>query len=227
MGNRASIQLLRDSFSTNNKATIICPPFPYLAELKEPLEKLGIRLGAQNLNEHDKGAFTGEVSAQMLKDIGCEFVLIGHSERRTLFKETDAIIALKFHSAINAGLTPILCVVETAQERAADHTTAVITKQLDAVFSEGFPSVDFIIAYDPVWAIGTGNSASPEQADEVHQLIRAYLGSQNATVKIVYGGSVNAKNAAHFLEKKSIDGALIGSASLDPAQFSVILDAAK
>jgi triosephosphate isomerase len=189
-------------------------------------------LGAQNVSEHASGAFTGETAGSMLRDTGCEFVIVGHSERRALMGETSSIVAAKFKAALATGLKPILCVGETLEQRESGQTKAVIDEQLNAVLDEvgidGFG--DAVVAYEPVWAIGTGVTASPEQAQEVHRHIRALLESRDAGVaekiKILYGGSVKGDNAAGLFSNPDIDGGLIGGASLKSDDFLAIAEAA-
>lgn len=211
---------------------LICPPFPYLPGLAEKVAGTGLAIGAQNVSQHPSGAFTGEVSASMLTDVGCRFVIVGHSERRALMGETSEVVAEKFRAALAAGLTPILCVGETLDEREADRTEAVIAEQLSAVLElcgvESFGQA--VIAYEPVWAIGTGRTATPEQAQAVHEHIRGLLAAENGeiagAVQILYGGSVKGENAAGLFAKPDIDGGLIGGASLDAADFLAIAKAA-
>ena len=211
---------------------LVCPPFPYLATVASQLEGSPVTLGAQNVSEHEKGAFTGEVAPAMLRDVGCKYVIIGHSERRSLYGETSTQVAAKFVAAQSAGLTPILCVGETLEEREAGTTEAVIDEQLDAALDavgiNGFGAA--VIAYEPVWAIGTGMTATPEQAQEVHAHIRERLAAQSesiaAGVQILYGGSMKGDNAAGLLGQPDIDGGLIGGASLKAADFLAIADAA-
>ena len=211
---------------------LVCPPFPYLAAVAERLTGSGIALGAQNVSEHAAGAYTGETAATMLKDVGCAYVIVGHSERRTLMGETSDVVATKYRAALSEGLRPVLCVGETLAEREADRTAAVIDEQLDAVLdSAGVASLaDAVIAYEPVWAIGTGKTASPEQAQEVHRHIRGRLEAEDAAVaaavQILYGGSVKGDNAAGLFDKPDIDGGLIGGASLKAADFVAIARAA-
>jgi len=211
---------------------VICPPFVYLAEVASLLGRSGMVLGAQNLARHDSGAYTGEISAAMLLDYQCRYVIVGHSERRTLYGETDVLVAEKFAQANKAGLTPILCVGEYLEEREAGDTDNVIARQLDAVISKcSIESFDqAVIAYEPVWAIGTGRTATPEQAQEVHAFIRLRLARHDEriadNVRILYGGSVKATNAEELFTMADIDGGLIGGASLDANDFLTICRAA-
>mgnify|MGYP001817824612 FL=1 len=211
---------------------LVCPPFPYLAAIAEQAQGSPVKVGAQNVSEHDKGAYTGEVAPAMLRDVGCEYVIVGHSERRALYGETSAQVAEKFVAAQAAGLTPILCVGETLEEREAGTTATVVDEQLDAVLDttgvDAFGAA--VIAYEPVWAIGTGMTATPEQAQDVHAHIRARLAAQSAkiaaSVQILYGGSMKGENAAGLLGQPDIDGGLIGGASLKAEDFLAIAAAA-
>lgn len=210
----------------------LCVPYPYLAQARGVLEGSPAAWGAQDVSEHDQGAWTGEVSGSMLADFACRYVLVGHSERRSFFGETDAVVSAKFAAALRVGLAPILCIGETLAEREAGITSAVVTRQLDAVLA-GNGSASFaqaIVAYEPVWAIGTGRTATPAQAQEVHALIRARLVRENASIgdrlRILYGGSVKAGNAAEIFSQPDIDGGLIGGASLVAADFLAIFAAA-
>jgi triosephosphate isomerase len=217
-----------------NEATVVlCPPFPSLVVAGSLLGGSPMKLGAQNMSERDDGAFTGEVSCRMLKAIGCEYVIVGHSERRQYFKETDELVNAKAKKALAAGLIPIICVGETLQEREGGITDRIITAQVKGVLHELSPEQlsHCVIAYEPVWAIGTGKNATPEQANQVHVLIRKLVG-QMYTWKtaeglvIQYGGSVNDKNARELLSKPDIDGALVGGASLKSDAFVAIIQAA-
>lgn len=209
---------------------VVCPPFPYLGALAHGPG--AIKPGAQNVARTEDGAFTGEVSAEMLADCGCQYVIIGHSERRALFAEDDACVADKYQRAQAAGLTPILCLGETLEERENGDTEAVIARQLDAVLERhGAASLArAVIAYEPVWAIGTGKTATPEQAQAVHAFIRERVAGHDHMVadglRILYGGSVKADNAASLFGAPDIDGGLIGGASLDIASFAAICEAA-
>ena len=210
----------------------VCAPSIYIADVAEQLKGSNIAFGGQNVSTEEKGAFTGEISTSMLLDFGCKYVLVGHSERRSLYGETDAIVAAKFGVAHKAGLTPILCVGESLEERENGSTEAVVARQLDAVIDkEGIEAIaDCVIAYEPVWAIGTGKTASPQQAQDVHAFIRSKLAEKNADVaekvQIQYGGSMNAANAAELLSQPDIDGGLIGGASLVAEDFLTICKAA-
>lgn len=211
---------------------VVCVPFPFLAQAQAELTGSSIAWGAQNLSEQAKGAFTGEVSAAMLLEFGCTYVIVGHSERRSLYGESDALVASKYKAAQAAGLTPILCVGESLDERESGVTEAVVARQLDAVIdAAGVGSLSkAVIAYEPVWAIGTGKTASPEQAQAVHAFIRSKIAALDAGVAdqlvIQYGGSVKAANAAELMVQPDIDGGLIGGASLVADEFVAICRAA-
>ncbi|MFO7543087.1 MAG: triose-phosphate isomerase [Thiobacillus sp.] len=211
---------------------VVCVPFPYLAQVQAELSDSSIAWGAQNLSEQAKGAFTGEVSAAMLLDFGCKYVIVGHSERRSLYGESDALVASKYMAAQAAGLIPILCVGESLDERESGVTEAVVARQLDAVIeAAGVASLSkAVVAYEPVWAIGTGKTASPEQAQAVHAFIRGKIAVLDASVAdqlvIQYGGSVKASNAAELMAQPDIDGGLIGGASLVSEEFVAICQAA-
>lgn len=213
-------------------AVAVCVPFPYLAQAGEKLRSSRVALGAQNVSQHAQGAYTGEVSASMLLDFGCRYVLVGHSERRTYYGDTDPIVAAKYGAAVKAGLTPILCLGETLEQREAGTTAAVVNAQLDAVIGAcGVASLgQGVVAYEPVWAIGTGRTASPEQAQEVHALIRARVAAQDAAVaeglQILYGGSMKPQNARELMSMADIDGGLIGGAALVADDFLAIANAA-
>lgn len=204
---------------------VVCPPSVYLAHAQRLLDGSAVQLGAQNLHCEDQGAFTGEVSAPMLKDFDCRYVIVGHSERRTLFGETDSVVAGKCAAARKHGLVPILCVGESAEQREHGLTSEVVQRQLDAVL--GTCGVELfekaVIAYEPIWAIGTGNTATPAQAQEVHGFIRQHVASRDsgiaAQVKVLYGGSVKVDNASALASEPDIDGALVGGASLVAEQF--------
>lgn len=211
---------------------ICCAPYPYLFQLQNALQGTHVAWGAQNLSQFEKGAYTGEVSASMLKDFGCSYVIIGHSERRAIFGETSMTVAEKFKAAQAAGLVPILCVGETLAERDAGVTEAVVGEQIDAVM--GYSGVDSlanaVIAYEPVWAIGTGKTATPEEAQDVHRFLRGRIALMSAEVAsrvpVLYGGSVKAANAAELFAMPDIDGGLIGGASLVSNDFCEICRAA-
>lgn len=212
----------------HNADVVICPPFPYLIHTNSLLSGSPILLGAQTINEHSKGAYTGEVSGLMLADLDCKFVIIGHNERRRMQGETDEQVAHQFVAVQRAGLTPILCVGESLQDREQGHHLETISRQLNAVFTHTGKDVfkNSVLAYEPVWAVGTGKTATPEQAEEVHRYIRAQLGELASEVRILYGGSVKAKNARQLFALPDIDGALLGGASLDADEFLAICKAA-
>ena len=210
----------------------VCVPFPYLAQAQSALSGTSVAWGAQNLSEQAQGAFTGEVSAAMLQDFACRYVLVGHSERRSIYGETDALVAEKFAAALGAGLCPVLCVGETLEQRDAGKTIEVVSAQLDAVLSRvGVAAFSgAVVAYEPVWAIGTGRTATSAQAQEVHAAIRAQIAKGDAKVadglQILYGGSVKPGNAAELFAMPDIDGGLIGGASLVASDFLSICTAA-
>ncbi len=201
----------------------VCVPYPYLAQVAERLRGTRVAWGAQNVSEHASGAYTGEVSVAMLGEFGCRYVLVGHSERRQLYGESDARVAAKFVAARDAGITPILCVGETLEEREAGRTQDVVARQLDAALARGGIG-DAVVAYEPVWAIGTGRTASPEQAQEVHGFLRRRL---TETTRILYGGSVKPDNAAAIFAMPDVDGGLIGGAALKAQDFIAICRAAE
>ena len=209
----------------------VCPPGIYLAQLQALLAGSPIELGVQNVSMHEAGAFTGDVAADMLRDFGVRYTLVGHSERRQYHGETDTLVATKAHRALAAGITPIVCVGETLAEREAGQTEAVVRRQLAAVIHlNGHCITEIVVAYEPVWAIGTGKTATAEQAQQVHAALRAQL--QAATdkagqIKLLYGGSMNAANAASLLAQPDIDGGLIGGASLKAPDFLQIVAAAQ
>jgi triosephosphate isomerase len=222
-GSRESIRILLDAIVAGagrpSSQCAICPPFPYLAQVAERLRGSAIAWGAQNASEHASGAYTGEVSVAMLAEFGCRYVIVGHSERRQIFGESDAQVASKFATVCSGGMTPILCVGETLAEREAGRTREVVARQLGAVkFDQG------VLAYEPVWAIGTGRNATPEQAQEVHAFLRTRVPSDTP---ILYGGSVKPQNAAAIFAMPDVDGGLIGGASLVAADFLAILRAAQ
>lgn len=211
----------------------VCPPFVYLSLVKSLLEGTVIGLGSQSVSEYEQGAYTGEVSPVMLKDLGCEYALVGHSERRSLYAESNEIVAKKFIAAKRQGLLPVLCLGESLEQREAGQTLSVVAGQLRAVIDLLEPAefVGAVLAYEPVWAIGTGKTASPTQAQEVHaylrQLLSAYSDELAESTAILYGGSVNAANAVDLFAQQDIDGALVGGASLKAADFVEICLAAE
>ncbi|MDR0807192.1 MAG: triose-phosphate isomerase [Enterobacteriaceae bacterium] len=232
MVNQLIADLRQELSSVDGCDVAIAPPFVYLDLAKHTLSGSRILLGAQNADINLSGAFTGETSANMLKDVGTKYVIIGHSERRTYHKESDELIAEKFAVLKEAGLIPVLCIGETETENEAGQTEAVCARQLDAVLKTMGAAAfeDSVIAYEPVWAIGTGKSATPAQAQAVHKFIRGHIAKHNADVAakviIQYGGSVNAGNAAELFSQPDIDGALVGGASLKADAFAEIVKAA-
>lgn len=236
-GSRRNAQALVEAIKQGaarleNVEVALCPPFVYLSEVGAQLAGSAILLGAQSLCDKPEGAYTGEIAGAMLRDVGCTYVIVGHSERRSLYGEDDALVALKAAAALGAGLKPILCVGETLQEREQSITETVVARQLDVLLKtvgvEGLARG--VIAYEPVWAIGTGRTASPAQAQEVHAYLRRRIAVHNATIadeiQILYGGSVKADNAAELFAMPDIDGGLIGGASLHAGQFLAICQAA-
>ena len=210
---------------------VVCPPFPAIAEVVERSRGSAVKVAAQNMHEEDSGAFTGEVSAPMLVELDADAVILGHSERRQYFGETDEALARKVPAALAAGLEPILCIGESEEARDADQTNGVLTRQLQADLAAVEPGrlTEVVIAYEPIWAIGTGRTATSEQAQETIAFIRDVLREHGAAadaVRILYGGSVKPDNAAELLAQPDIDGALVGGASLDPGDFAAIIEAA-
>jgi triosephosphate isomerase len=211
---------------------VVFPPYVYLAEAARMLDDGQIRVGAQDCCAETGGAFTGQVSVSMLKDIGCRYVIVGHSERRRLYHEDDAVVARKFAAVLASGLTPVLCVGETLDEHEAQQAQAVVARQLDAVLAmNGIASfAKAIVAYEPVWAIGTGRTASPAQAQAVHAFLRSRVAAQDASIglrlRILYGGSVKGGNAAELFSMPDVDGGLVGGASLSADEFLEICAAA-
>lgn len=238
-GDSASNQALISEICAGLAATtkvqvLVCPPFPYLAAVKQSIGAAALEVGAQDVAAQAKaGAFTGEVLGSMLKDVGCTHVIVGHSERRALFGDADAVVGQKVAAAIAAGLIPILCVGETLDEREAGQTEAVIARQLDAVMAinpvSGLGTL--VVAYEPVWAIGTGKTASPEQAQAVHEFIRGRVAQLDAKLadrlQILYGGSVKPDNALQIFAMPDVDGGLIGGAALKAQDFLAICAAAQ
>lgn len=234
-GLQSNQKLLQDvvagAAGLNGVTVAVCVPFPYLAQAQSVLTGTPVVWGAQNLSEQAQGAFTGEVSASMLQDFACRYVLVGHSERRSIYGETDALVAEKFAVALAAGLRPVLCVGETLGQREAGQTVEVVSAQIDAVLKRvGVAAfANAVVAYEPVWAIGTGRTATSEQAQEVHAAIRAQIAQADAAVaaglQILYGGSMKPSNAVELLGMPDIDGGLIGGASLVAADFLAICSA--
>lgn len=220
------LQGILDGLQDVKKAEVaVCAPYIYIPQVADSLKNSSIKYGAQNVSEYESGAYTGEISAPMLQEFGCNYAIVGHSERRSIYGESDQQVANKFVAAQKAGIRPILCVGELLEERESGETEAVVARQLDAVVeTAGIDSLkDAVIAYEPVWAIGTGKTASPEQAQEVHAFIRQRLANNSVEVadlvQILYGGSVKADNAQSLFAQADIDGGLIGGASLDAKDF--------
>ena len=232
-GNEALLKaLLREIPRDNPVACAVCVPSPYLAQMRVLLEGSGIAWGAQDVSRFDHGAYTGEVSGRMLVEFGCRYVIVGHSERRTLFGETDAVAAEKYVAARKAGLTPVFCVGETLEERDSGRTEEVLGRQVDALL-QAYGAVGLergLIAYEPVWAIGTGKTASAAQADEAQAFIRARVAAKDRAsaeaLPILYGGSVKGANAAQLFAMPNVDGGLVGGASLVAEEFAAIWRAA-
>ncbi len=238
-GSKAEATSLMDGIKAGLGSTItaeiaVCPPFVYLNKVAGLIAETSISLGAQNVSQRGNGAFTGETSTDMLLDCGCEYVILGHSERRALYNEDDALVAEKVIATANAGLKPILCVGELLEQREAGETESVVAEQLDVLLNsaEGLAALQqSVIAYEPVWAIGTGKTATPEQAQDVHAFIRQRIAAKDAAlaekIQILYGGSVKGNNAEELFAKEDIDGGLIGGASLSAEEFLTICRAAK
>ena len=212
-------------------ACAVCVPAPYLGQARDLLAGSGVGWGAQDVSRFDKGAYTGDVSGAMVAEFGAHYAIVGHSERRTLFGDTDAIVVAKYAAARRARLTPIFCVGETLEEREADRTEAVLARQVDALLEGGVKELDgAIVAYEPVWAIGTGRTATSQQAQEAHAFIRGRVGAKDKgvaeRVPILYGGSVKASNAAELFAMPDVDGGLVGGASLVAEEFVAIWRAA-
>lgn len=236
-GSRAAAHSLLEAVRKGVEAGVaaevaVCPPFVYLAEAESLLQGSAVSWGGQNLSQHETGAYTGEVAPAMLADLGCRFAIVGHSERRTLYGETDSLVAEKAAAAQRVDLTPIICVGEALEEREQGITERVVQRQLDAVLQlVGVGALSkAVIAYEPIWAIGTGRTATPEQAQDVHAFIRAHVAAQDSEVAdnllLLYGGSVKGSNAAQLLAMPDIDGGLIGGASLNAEEFLTICQAA-
>jgi len=225
--------LLAGSSAQGNADLAVFPSFPYLAQAESILSGSHINWGGQTLNPNAQGAHTGETSGSMLVDMGCKYVLVGHSERRAIYGESDADVAVRFKAALDAGLEPVLCVGETLEERETDQTEAVVARQLDAVIEHAGIDVfsQAVVAYEPVWAIGTGLTATPDQAQSVHAFIRDKITTLNVIIggqlRILYGGSVKGSNAAELFAQNDIDGGLVGGASLTAEDFLAIYSAVK
>jgi triosephosphate isomerase len=231
--NQALIEALLAAGTIDDRVDcLVCPPYVYLPEVARLLAGSPVSLGAQDVCAESQGAFTGEVSAAMLLDVGCSHVLVGHSERRALYGEDDAMVARKFAAALGRGLTPVLCVGELLAERDAGQTNAVLARQLDAVLAVSGAAAwgRAIVAYEPVWAIGTGRTASPQQAQDAHAFIRGRVAAHDASIaaglRLLYGGSCKAGNAAELFGMPDVDGGLIGGASLKAEEFLAIWSAA-
>jgi len=237
-GNRAEAERLVGALIARGAAAgtaevVLCPPFVHLADVGRQLAGSRITLGAQDVCAEEPGAHTGEIAASMLADLGCRYVIVGHSERRALYGEGDALVARKFQAAQRHGLVPVLCVGETLAERERGATREVVLRQLDAVLSnagaDAFAAA--VVAYEPVWAIGTGRTATPGQAQEVHALIRVRMAEKDARIaaslRVLYGGSVKADNAGLLFAMPDVDGGLIGGASLKAEEFTAICRAAE
>jgi triosephosphate isomerase len=230
---RSLAEAVAKGVGSDDRVTVaVCPPFPYLGVVFETLRGSAVGLGAQDVYHEQEGAFTGEVSPAMLLDVGCRYVILGHSERRHILGETDALINRKVHAALAAGLTVILCVGETLQEREQNRTEAVLESQLTGSLAGVSPAamIHLGIAYEPVWAIGTGRNATPEQAQQAHAFVRRQIGKMASeetarALPIQYGGSVKPENAAVLLSQPDVDGALVGGASLKADQFLAIVRA--
>jgi triosephosphate isomerase len=224
--------ILANSAGLDHCDVMVCPPFVYLADVASHIAASDVLLGAQDLSAESSGAFTGDVSAAMLRDVGCSYAIIGHSERRALFGDSDAIVAKKFQAAHAHGIHPIVCVGESLEQREAGVTTDVVTRQITAVMQVGGVELfaGSILAYEPVWAIGTGLTATPQQAQEVHAHIRGVIAAADAKIaadlRILYGGSVKGSNASELFAMDDIDGGLIGGASLEATEFVTICKAA-
>lgn len=229
-GSLAKNAALIDELRRAEMHCVVCVPYPYLAQVQALVAGSLIELGAQDVSEYEQGAYTGEVSAAMLVEFGCRYVIVGHSERRALFGDSDQVVGRKAASALAAGLTPIVCVGETLAERELGEVEAVIRRQLqavaDCVGGEALPTL--VVAYEPVWAIGTGRSATPEQVAQTHGFIRAWFSARcdASAVRILYGGSVKPENAAVLFSTDDVDGGLIGGASLVGSDFVAICRAA-
>ena len=236
-GSRASIKELLDGIkagigAVKNADVAVCAPYIYLPDVAQQLSGTPVAWGAQNVSTEAKGAFTGEIAASMIADFACKYIIVGHSERRSYYGETDAIVAKKYGVVVEAGMTPIFCIGETLEEREKGITEAVVARQVQAVIDMHGAAMlgKGVIAYEPVWAIGTGKTASPEQAQDVHAFIRGMVAKADAGVaeKIIiqYGGSMNAANARELLAQPDIDGGLIGGASLKAEDFLTICTSA-
>lgn len=234
-GSSESIRELIDGLLSglDSKAEVlVCPPSVYVQQVRDSLAGSSVKVGLQNASDKQSGAYTGEISPLMAKDLGCAYVLIGHSERRSIYGETDEEVAAKFCSLVDHGIVPVLCVGETLEERESGDTMKVVARQIETVLRTAGSQrlANFVIAYEPVWAIGTGLTASPEQAQEVHASIRALMAEDDQAMadrtRVLYGGSMKAANAAELMAKPDVDGGLVGGASLVPSDFKAICHAA-
>ncbi len=233
MANESLLTGLADQVASLNGIDIaVCPSFIFIPQALELTANTPIKVGAQNLSDQDRGAFTGEVSGEMIRDLGCAYVLTGHSERRSLYGETSQLVAEKTLKALELGLVPVLCIGETLEERQSGQMNAVLEEQVNAVVdlcgADTFAQI--VIAYEPVWAIGTGETATPQQAQDAHAFVRSLIAKHNSDiaerVTILYGGSMNDKNAAELLAMADVDGGLVGGASLKADSFATICRAA-
>jgi triosephosphate isomerase (TIM) len=232
--NKTLLQHITKGLQAHKKADyVVCVPNPYLFQARELLSGTNVVWGGQNVNQHEEGAFTGAVAPHMLTDLGCTYVLLGHSERRVLFHETNLTAAARFDASIKAGLTPVLCVGETLAEHDAGLTEVIVASQMDAVLATlgdaafaAAMKVNMVFAYEPVWAVGTGKTATPQQAQTVHEFIRNRIARRNekaaTQVRIIYGGSIKANNAAELFAMPDVDGGLVGGASLLAEEFVAI-----
>ncbi|GKT13645.1 triose-phosphate isomerase [Acidovorax sp. SUPP2522] len=229
--NQALVNALREGMGQPGCEVAVAVPAPYLAQVQALADGSAVAVAAQDVSAHESGAYTGEASAAMLLEFGVRYVLVGHSERRQYHGETDELVAAKAQRALAAGITPIVCVGETLAEREAGQTQAVVKRQLAAVVhANGHCISEIVVAYEPVWAIGTGRTATPEQAQEVHAVLRAQLAAaspQADRIRLLYGGSMNAANAAQLLAQPDIDGGLVGGASLKAQDFLQIIASAQ
>jgi triosephosphate isomerase len=229
---RELISGIKAGLDGQSAEVVVCPPFVYVPVVAAEIADSAITLAAQNMSHEDAGAFTGEVSGPMLKDVGCEYVILAHSERRAMYGETDEVAASKYGAALKNNLKPIFCIGETLEEREQGITEDVVARQVDAIINaEGVASLaNAVLAYEPVWAIGTGKTATPEQAQSVHAFIRGRIADLDAGIaeglRILYGGSMNPGNAAELIAQPDIDGGLIGGASLKSEDFLAIINAA-
>ncbi|ABC28107.1 triosephosphate isomerase [Hahella chejuensis KCTC 2396] len=228
--NKALLEGIVNAKALGSVDVVVCPPFPYLQSVESAVSDSMIELGSQNCSATEDGAYTGEVSAKMCADMKCSWVILGHSERRALYAENDEVIACKVKRAVESGLAPILCVGETLADRESGRAEEVTLKQLDAVFMSVQPDDSWVVAYEPVWAIGTGKTASPEDAQSMHKAlrnnIRKHFPQIADKIRILYGGSVKSSNAKELFSMPDVDGALVGGASLVSEEFVSIIEAA-